>query len=111
MKRREDPGDAARREVFEEVNLAIELVGEPAVVVDAVPQRVDVVFRARPVSLAAIAEMRPSSPEIIEARWFGPDQLPELQHETADALVALARSAHSPQANRLGDASSAPWAR
>ena len=41
------PADAARREVLEEVGLEIELVGEPAVVVDADAQRVDVVFRAR----------------------------------------------------------------
>src|SRR4051812_10272956 len=67
LKRREDPADAAVREVFEEVGLRVELVGEPAVVVDAAPQRVDIIFRARPVSLEAIADMRPCSPEIIEA--------------------------------------------
>ncbi len=92
LKRREDPAAAAHREVLEEVGLRIELVGEPATVVDAVPQRVDVVFRAKPVSLEAVGEMRPCSPEIVDARWFSPDALPELQHETAQALVALARS-------------------
>lgn len=101
LKRGEDPSDAARREVMEEVGLAIELVGEPAVVVDALPQRVDIVFRARPASLEALGKMRPSSPEITAARWFSRDALPELQHETAHALVALARSAHSPQAPPL----------
>jgi ADP-ribose pyrophosphatase YjhB (NUDIX family) len=104
LQRREDPADAARREVFEEVGLAIELVGEPAVVVDSAPQRVDIVFRARPVSLEAMGEMRPCSPEIVEARWFSPDALPELQHETAHALVALARAARSPQTTPLPDA-------
>lgn len=105
LQRREDPAAAACREVLEEVGLAIELVGEPAVVVDSVPQRVDIVFRARPVSMSAIADMRPCSPEIVEARWFSPDALPELQHETAHALVALARSSHSPQAPTLPGAS------
>jgi ADP-ribose pyrophosphatase YjhB (NUDIX family) len=96
LKRGEDPAVGVRREVFEEIGLAIELVGPPAVVVDAVPQRVDVVYRARPVSLAQLGDVRPSSPEIVEVRWFAPDALPELQFETADAMVALARQRSTP---------------
>jgi len=96
LKRGEDPSIGARREVFEEIGLAIELVGAPAVVVDAGPQRVDVVFRARPVALADLGEVRPSSPEIVEVRWFAPDALPELQFETAEAMVALARQRPAP---------------
>jgi hypothetical protein len=76
-------------------------VGEPAVVVGAVPQRVDIIYRARPVSLAAVAETRPVSPEVEEVGWFAPDALPELQVETAEALVAMARSARSPQTHPL----------
>jgi 8-oxo-dGTP diphosphatase len=91
LKRGEEPSVGVRREVFEEIGLAIELVGPPAVVVDAVPQRVDIVFRARPMSMAGVGEVRPSSPEIVEVGWFAPDALPELQFETADAMVALAR--------------------
>lgn len=98
LKRGEDADDAALREVLEEVGLAVELVGEPAVVVDAVPQRVDVVFRARPAAGVDPSVAEPTSPEIEETRWFAPAELPELQHETATALVALARSSHAPQA-------------
>ena len=98
LKKGERPEDAARREVFEEVGLDIELIGEPAVVVDPVPRRVDLVFRARPVGDRAEPVATPMSPEITEARWFAPDQLPDLQAETSSALVALARSAHNPQA-------------
>jgi 8-oxo-dGTP pyrophosphatase MutT (NUDIX family) len=49
-KRGEDIAACAKREVLEEVGLEVDLVGEPAVVVDAGPQRVDVVYRARPAS-------------------------------------------------------------
>jgi len=98
LKRGEEPGDAARREVLEEVGLAVELLGEPAIVVDAEPQRIDIVFRARPAAHADLEMMKPTSPEIVEARWFPMNALPELQFETANALVSLARSARSPQA-------------
>lgn len=92
LNRREEPDVAARREVLEEVGLPVDLLGEPAVVVDAVPQRVDLVFRARPAHGAAIDDIRPVSAEIAEVRWFPPDELPELQHETTTALMALARA-------------------
>jgi 8-oxo-dGTP diphosphatase len=100
LERGEDARDAARRETFEETGLRIELVGEPAVVVDPEPQRVDLVFRARLAEDSA-AEPEPSSPEIRTARWHPADALPELQHETAQAMVALARSSHLPQARPL----------
>lgn len=101
LEKREDPADAARREVFEEVGLAVELAGEPAVVVDADPRRVDLVYRARPAKGADPADAHPISPEILEARWFPADALPELQYETSTALVALARASSSPQSPHL----------
>ena len=101
LQRGEAPATAAVREVFEEVGLHIELIGEPAVVVDADPQRIDLIFRARPLIEADADQARPSSPEIAEVRWFPADALPELQTETGQALVALARSARSPQARPL----------
>lgn len=105
LQRGEDAADGARREVEEEVGIEIELLGEPAVVVDADPQRVDVIYRARPVAgwSTESDEVVPRSPEIVDARWYLPDRLPELQFETADALVTLARAATSPVDRRLPD--------
>ncbi len=94
LKRGEDVAAGARREAMEEVALEIELLGEPAVVVDPGPRRVDVVFRARPVGDPSGA--RADSPEIVELAWFPPDALPGLQHEAAGALVALARASGQP---------------
>lgn len=91
LKRGETPAEAAHREVQEEVSLRIELVGEPAVVVDEDAQRVDVVFRARPAPGDDPAAAVASSPEIVELGWFPTDDLPDLQFETSNALVALAR--------------------
>jgi 8-oxo-dGTP diphosphatase len=91
LKRGEKPVAGVRREVLEEVGLEVELVGEPAVVVDAPPQRIDIVYRGRVPDSAELPAIRVGTPEIVEARWFAPDELPELQFETADALVALAR--------------------
>jgi 8-oxo-dGTP diphosphatase len=101
LKRGEAPQDAVRREVREEVGVEIRLLGEPAVVVDAEARRVDVVFRARLAPGQDADAARPGSPEILAARWFPPDDLPELQHETSGALIALARSARNPQAIAL----------
>ncbi|WP_436792598.1 NUDIX hydrolase [Actinospongicola halichondriae] len=104
LERGERARDGAMREVMEEVGVAVELLGEPAVVVDARPQRVDVIFRARPIGTdEELDAVRPGSPEIVEARWFPADGLPELQFETADALVTLARAATSPVDRRLPD--------
>ena len=103
LQRGEDVETGARREVHEEVGLMIELLGEPAVVVDPEPQRIDVVFRCRPAPGSDLDVITPRSPEIVEARWFGADGLPELQFETAGALVTLARAAVSPVDRRLPD--------
>lgn len=95
-KRGEHPEAAAVRETKEEVNLDVELVGEPVVVVEPRPRRVDVVVLARPVPGADLDAVRPSSPEIVKVGWFHLDDLPDLQVETATALATLAR------AGRLG---------
>ncbi|HET6835212.1 MAG TPA: NUDIX domain-containing protein [Acidimicrobiales bacterium] len=92
VNRREAIDSCARREVREETGLAVDLVGEPAVVVAARPQRIDVVYRARPAAGADADTAAPRSPEVSDVRWFPAQALPELQPEAISALVALARS-------------------
>ena len=92
LKRGEDSADGARREVFEEVGLVIDLVGEAQVVVDAEPQRVDIIYRAKVADGVDPDAVAPGSPEILETRWFPREAFPELQHETVAALMTLARA-------------------
>lgn len=94
LKRGEAVADGARREAREEIGVEIQLLGEPAVVVDAGPRRVDVVYRCRLAAGVDPDAPRPVSPEIVEVRWVPRDALPELQHEAAGGLVALARAAY-----------------
>ena len=89
LARGESAAAGACREAREECDIAIEIVGEPAVVVDPDPRRVDVIFRCR---TDEADRVRPMPPEVTDAAWFAPDALPELQHEAAGALVALARA-------------------
>lgn len=98
-KRGEDIAACAKREVMEETGLAIDLVGGPAVVVDAGPQRVDVVYRAKPAPGVDLAAVAPRSPEIRDLRWFALDELPELQHEAVSALAALTRASAQARLN------------
>ncbi|HSL59808.1 MAG TPA: NUDIX domain-containing protein [Acidimicrobiales bacterium] len=91
LERGEPTAVAARREVAEETGLDVELLGEPAVVVEPGPQRVDVIYRASPRAGQDLDALAPHSPEIEELRWFAPDALPQVQDETSTALVALGR--------------------
>jgi ADP-ribose pyrophosphatase YjhB (NUDIX family) len=87
----EEVADGARREVGEEVGVAVVLLGEPAVVVDPGERRVDIVYAARLADGVDSASAQPVSPEIVECGWYAAAERPELQRETAQALAALDR--------------------
>ena len=92
MRRGEDPADAARRELQEELGIDVELQGLPVVVIDSPQRRVDAVFHARLADGSAQPEATTHSPEISDARWFPPDGLPELLPEATAALIQLGRT-------------------
>jgi 8-oxo-dGTP diphosphatase len=96
LRRGEAPADGARREALEEIGLAIDVDGEPRVLIDVRARRIDVVFRCR-LHDPAPAEIRPASAEIVEARWFPLHDLPEAQREVAEALTALGYKIRAPK--------------
>lgn len=89
LERGEGPAAAAVRETAEEVGIPVEILGRPTIVVDPEARRGDIVFRARPAAGVDSADVRSTSPEIVEARWFPLDGLPPLHHEAAGALRAI----------------------
>ena len=92
LRRREEPADAARRELREELGIDVELDGLPVVVIDSAMRRVDVVFNARLEEGSELPEGAAHSPEITDARWFPPDGLPSLLPEATAALIQMGRT-------------------
>ncbi len=92
LRRREEPADAARRELREELGIDVELDGLPVVVIDTAMRRVDVVFNARLAAESDQPESTDHSPEITDVGWFAPDGLPSLLPEATAALIQLGRT-------------------
>ena len=89
LRRREEPADAARREIVEELGVRVDLLGDPVYVLDVQTQRCDVLFHAR--LSAGETEPHEVSFEITEWRWARRDALPLLHPHSAKAMAALAR--------------------
>ena len=92
LRRREEPADAARRELREELGIDVELQGLPVVVIDTAMRRVDVVFNARLAEESPQPDRTEVSPEITDVRWFPPDGLPRLLPEATSALIQHGRA-------------------
>lgn len=89
LRRREEPADAARRELQEEVGVDVDLDGQPVVVIDPEMRRVDVVFRAHLAAGSPDPGKSRHSAEIADVGWFPPDGLPPLLPEATAALAQL----------------------
>ena len=87
LRRGERADVGVRREVREEVGLSLPDLSPPAVVVDPVVRRVDVVFTT---SLRPGGPVRSSGPEVLDVGWFAPSALPDVTGPTVVALQATA---------------------
>ena len=87
LDRHEQPAAALVRELREEVSLTVTVKTDPVTVVDPYRQRVDFVFVVDHDGDEPMA----SSAEIVDVRWFPASDLPDLQHEVAEAIVAVER--------------------
>ncbi|MCK0112872.1 NUDIX domain-containing protein [Ornithinimicrobium sp. F0845] len=95
--RGEEPEDAVRREVREEVGLDIE-PGDPiAVGVHASTQQIDVIYRVRVAERPQVA----LATEARKARWWSPAELTETDHETRRILELAGSVDHEPAPGRL----------
>jgi ADP-ribose pyrophosphatase YjhB (NUDIX family) len=85
LARRERPADALVREIREEigVRMTVDELGEPSVEVNPRARRVDVIYK-----VTASGDMHPRAqePEVLEARWFSREELPELFEPTVAVL-------------------------
>ncbi|WP_022922638.1 NUDIX hydrolase [Ornithinimicrobium pekingense] len=97
MGKHEEPSDAVRREVAEEIGLDVD-PGDPVTVrVDAERQVIDVVFRV-------ILETRPDLDLATEARkaeWFTPGELAQADSDTFGIMAAIAAAEQPPRVGRL----------
>jgi ADP-ribose pyrophosphatase YjhB (NUDIX family) len=85
IERGEQPEDALRRELREEVGLEIRDVRIAFVRTLKRPRQVEIIFRCR-----AASEARPQEREIERAEWFAPDALPDTLSTDQRRLIARA---------------------
>lgn len=87
--RGEHPVDTVVREVGEEVGLRVEVVGTARIAVDPRRHKVQFVTRCRPALGVDPDLARPTSGEIVEVRWYRPEDLPPLLEDVTDAWREL----------------------
>jgi 8-oxo-dGTP diphosphatase len=97
MGKGEEPADAVRREVAEEIGLDID-PGDPVTIrVDAQRQGIDVVFRV-------LLDRRPELELATEARkaaWFTPEELAQADRDTFGIMAAIGTAGETPRPGRL----------
>ncbi len=87
----EGPAEAAIRETAEETGLAIELIGEPVIVLETEMQRVNFIYQAVPAEGADPDAIEPQASEILELGWFAHDEFPNtIPDESGMVMLELA---------------------
>jgi len=89
--RGEGPEQAVHRELFEELGIEVELVGEPRVIYDSELRRLDAVFRGRLADGIDPDTIEICTPELIDLGWFDPDDPPQLEEEAGDVMLLRKR--------------------
>lgn len=97
LSRGEEPEEAVRREVLEEVGIDIDPGDPVAVRVDGLQQGVDVIFRVR---LTERPEIELST-EARKARWTSRKELGEADRDTRGILDVLAEAEQEPRIGHL----------
>ena len=96
--RRERPQDALRRELLEEVGLAVR-VGSPVLVeLDGPPGHMEIGFLCE-----VEGEIDHLSDEILSIRWVSPDALPESVYELDRELIRRAQALRSRQMDQKNE--------
>lgn len=93
LKYGEAPAEAGRRELFEELGLRVRVLGRAVPMVLPGHRRVDLIFRAAPVSGSSAQAL---SAEIVEVGWFEPHRLPRLDMTAQLVLNELENACPAP---------------
>ncbi len=90
LRRDEQPGDAVRRELREEIGLDLAFDAPRASYVQGRQRHIEFVFDAA-LGAAQVARVAPTSLELSRLGWFADGSLPPLQPEADEALGRLRR--------------------
>lgn len=75
------PTDAAIRELREETALNVVLQSEPVITVDPTLRRIEFTYKATLADGTTPADCTIDQIEIVDAKWFRPEDLPSIDHE------------------------------
>lgn len=89
MEKNEQPMDALRRELREEIGLELERVEIALVRTLETPRQVEIIFRCRPRQgeKEGIITIEPRSVEVKKVEWFKPDEFPQSLPEDQRSLI------------------------
>ena len=93
----EAPEDAALRELREETALNVVLLTAPVITVDPALRRVEFMYKAKLADGMSPDDCTIDMIEIVDARWFPPDELPLIDHEYGGLVAALEQAGSATQ--------------